>query len=86
MFMATLNILLCLLLEDKTLTKFTFTGINMYRTFSCKLVSCSLSGAAMEKIRLQINRKTLILYICFVWCYCYLLNTIFIIRRDFHDF
>ena len=67
MFMLTLNILLCSLLEGRTLTKFTFTGANVYRTFSRKLVSYSLSGAAMEKIRMQIIRQTLILYICFVY-------------------
>ena len=67
MFMATLNILLCSLLEDRTLSKFTFTRANMYRRFSSKLVSYSLSGAAMEKIGMQRNRKTLILYICFVF-------------------
>ena len=66
MFMATLNILLCSLLEDKTLTKFTFTGANVYRTFPSKLVSCSLSRAAMKKIKMHRMRETLILYICFV--------------------
>ena len=66
MFMAILNILLCSLLEDRTLTKFTFTRANVYRTFSRKLVSFNLSGATMEKIRMQIIRQTLILYICFV--------------------
>ena len=66
MFMATLSILLYSLLEDRTLSKFTFTGANVYRTISRKLVSCNLSRAAMEKIRMQINRQTLILYICFV--------------------
>ena len=63
MFMATLNILLCSLLEDKTLTKFTFTGANMYRRFSSKLVYYSSSGAAMEKTGMQRNRETLILCI-----------------------
>ena len=67
MFMATLNILLCSLLEDKTLTKFTFTGSNMYKRFSSKLVPYSLSEAAMKKIRIQTNRETFMLYICFVF-------------------
>ena len=67
MFTATLNILLCSLLEDITLTKFTFTGSNMYKRFSSKLVRYSLSGAAMKKIRIQTNRETFMLYICFVF-------------------
>ena len=67
MFTATLNILLYSLLEDKSLMKFTFTGANMYKRFSSKLVSYSLSGAAMKKIRMQTNRETFMLYICFVF-------------------
>ena len=67
MFTATLNILLCPLLEDRTLTKFTFTGANMYKTFSSKLVHYSLSRAAIMKNRIQTNRETFMLYICFVF-------------------
>ena len=67
MFTATLNILLCSLLEDRTVTKFTFTGANMYKKISSKLVSYSLSGAAMKKIRMQTNKETFMLYICFVF-------------------
>ena len=67
MFTATLNILLCSLLEYRTLTKFTFTGSNMYKRFSSKLVPYSLSGATMKKIKIQTNRETFMLYICFVF-------------------
>ena len=44
MFTATLNILLYSLFEDRTLTKFTFTGANMYKSFSSKLVSYNYNG------------------------------------------
>ena len=67
MFTATLNILLCSLLEDRTVTKFTFTGANMYKRFLSKLVSYSLNGAAMKKIKMQTNRETFMLYICFIF-------------------
>ena len=39
----------------------------MYKRFSSKLVSYSLSGAAMKKIRMQTNKETFMLYICFVF-------------------
>ena len=61
MFTATLNILFYSLLEDRTLTKFTFTGANMYKRFSSKLVHYSLSRAAMKKNRIQTNRETFML-------------------------
>ena len=68
MFTATLiYILLYSLFEDGTLTKFTFIGANMYKRFLSKLVPYSLSGARMKKIRIQTNRETFMLYICFVF-------------------
>ena len=83
MFTATLNILLCSLLENRTLTKFTFTGANMYKRFSSKLVSYSLSGAAMEKIGMQRNRETFILYICFVF-YAYDVRYVLLLFIEHH--
>ena len=83
MFTATLNILLCSLLEDRTLTKFTFTGANMYKRFSSKLVSYSLSGVAMEKIEMQRNRETFILYICFVF-YAYDVRYLLLVFIEHH--
>ena len=83
MFMATLNILLYSLFQDKTLSKFTFTGANMYTRFLNKFVSYSLSGAAMEKIGMQRNRKTLILYICFVF-YAYDVKYVLLLFTEQH--
>ena len=81
--MATLNILLYSFLEDRTLTKFTFTIANMYKRFSSKLVSYSLSRAAMKKIRMQTNRGTFMLYICFVF-YAYDVRYVLLLFIEHH--
>ena len=83
MFTATLNILLYSLIEDRTLTKFTFTGANMYKRFSSKLVHYSLSRAAMKKNRIQTNRETLMLYICFIF-YTYDVRYVLFIKHHIY--
>ena len=55
----------------------------MYTRFSSKLLSYSLSGAAMEKIRMQRNKKTLILYICFNF-YAYDVRYVLLLFTEHH--